>query len=409
MPSATGPSRAVFLFWLSLGQLVSWGSTLYLFGLLVGPVEQALQVSRGESSLAFGLAMITEGLMAYPVGRWIDQGHGRRVMTGGSILAGLCLLAMSQAQSLIGFYAAWLVLGAAWACILYTPVFSIVTRRFPQDFRRAIIVLTFLGGLASTVFIPLIAALMAWLGWSATVMIMAALHLGLCAPMHWLLLRHEPPGRHASPAPGGQPAPPSPPLTASQRAVMILIGLFTALGMAMASAIAAHLVPLLRERHMAEFWVIWIPAAIGAIQVFGRALLMWGDGRFDPHRVNHFIVWLSPLSMLVLILAGASTPLLLGFACLWGIANGCQTIVKGTAVAQYVSRDNVAALNGALGIPTAIARMLTPWAIGLIWSPQIGYDHAVWLLLGLSCASALSFGLAQRLSLRQAGSTLHSR
>ena len=58
-------------------------------------------------------------------------------------------------SSLAGFYAVWIGLGAGLAATLYTPVFAVVTRRFPDDFRRAIITLTFLGGLASTVFIPL--------------------------------------------------------------------------------------------------------------------------------------------------------------------------------------------------------------------------------------------------------------
>jgi hypothetical protein len=35
--------------WLSLAQLVSWGSTFYLFALLMAPVEQALGLSRAES------------------------------------------------------------------------------------------------------------------------------------------------------------------------------------------------------------------------------------------------------------------------------------------------------------------------------------------------------------------------
>jgi hypothetical protein len=34
---------------------------------------------------------VAEGLMAYPVGRWIDQGRERMVMTIGSILVGIFL------------------------------------------------------------------------------------------------------------------------------------------------------------------------------------------------------------------------------------------------------------------------------------------------------------------------------
>ena len=397
------PKLAVraFLFWVSLAQLISWGSTLYLFGLSVAPIESILHISRGQTSLAFGLAMLVEGLLAYPVGRLIDSGHGRVVMTGGSLFCVLSLLGLSQVSNLAQFYLAWICLGAGMSCVLYTPIFSITTRRFPQDFRRAIIVITFLGGLASTAFIPLMSWLMSLWSWSTMVIVMAGFHLLVCAPIHWVFLKGEP-ARQASRATLDSAALSTKQhrdIASQQRKVMILIGLFTALGMAMASSLAAHLIPMLRERGMSDFWVVWIPAAVGAIQVLGRMGILWSDGKFSTHKVNAAIVWLSPVGMLLLILAGSNTLLLLAFACVWGVANGCQTIVKGTAVAQYVSQENVAALNGSLGLPTALLRTLLPWGIGLLWSPSNGYTSATWVLLALGIAAAISFILAQQNSL----------
>src|SRR5512134_3859199 len=78
--------------WLSLAQLITWGSVFYTFSLLMEPVEQELGLTRAQSSLAFSLALLAEGALAYPIGRWIDQGHERAVMTGGSLLVGMCLL-----------------------------------------------------------------------------------------------------------------------------------------------------------------------------------------------------------------------------------------------------------------------------------------------------------------------------
>ena len=153
------------VFCLSLAQLVTWGSVFYGFALLMEPVEQELGLTRAESSLAFSLALLAEGLLAYPIGRWIDRGHERVVMTCGSLLVFVCLVSHSFISSALGFYLVWLALGAALAATLYTPAFAVVTRRFPGDFRRAIITLTFLGGLASTVFIPLTAWLIADFGW----------------------------------------------------------------------------------------------------------------------------------------------------------------------------------------------------------------------------------------------------
>jgi cyanate permease len=74
------------------------------------------------------------------------------------------------------------------------------------------------------------------------------------------------------------------------------------------------------------------------------------------------------------------------------------TIVKGTAVAQYVSRQHVGALNGALGVPTALARASTPWLMGLLWSPQGGYTTALWGLVVISLAATLALWAAQRVA-----------
>ena len=383
--------------WLSVAQLVSWGSTFYLFALLMTPVEQALGLSRAESSLAFSLALLVEGLLAYSVGRWIDQGHERAVMSGGSLLAALSLAALSLVSGRVGFYLAWAGLGAAMAAMLYQPVFAVVTRRYPNDFRRAIITMTCLGGLASTVFIPLIAWLMATWGWRTAVLVLAALHLLVCLPVHWQALRHAPQARR-SPA-AGQPAATS--LTRHLRSpTFALVGLFLVLMMAVTVALPAHMVNLLREHGMSEAWAIAVPASIGVIQVAGRLLMYFFEHHLDVHRANRLILTLLPLALLALLAAPLvnvwQRGLMLLFVLLWGMGNGMLTIVKGTAMALYVSREHVASLNGALGVPQALARAAAPLLLGLLWTPVAGYTSGIWLLLAISLLALGAFILAQR-------------
>ena len=383
--------------WLSVAQLVSWGSTFYLFALLMTPVEQALGLSRAESSLAFSLALLVEGLLAYSVGRWIDQGHERAVMSGGSLLAALSLAALSLVSGRVGFYLAWAGLGAAMAAMLYQPVFAVVTRRYPNDFRRAIITMTFLGGLASTVFIPLIAWLMANWGWRTAVLVLAALHLLVCLPVHWQALRHAPQSRR--PPAAGQPAATS--LTRHLRSpTFALVGLFLVLMMAVTVALPAHMVNLLREHGMSEAWAIAVPASIGVIQVAGRLLMYFFEHHLDVHRANRLILTLLPLALLALLAAPLvnvwQRGLMLLFVLLWGMGNGMLTIVKGTAMALYVSREHVASLNGALGVPQALARAAAPLLLGLLWTPVAGYTSGIWLLLAISLLALGAFIFAQR-------------
>lgn len=391
--------------WLSLAQLISWGSIFYTFALIMEPVERELGLSRVQASLAFSIALLAEGLLAYPVGRCIDRGNERHVMTAGSLLAAVCLAALGAVQSQWGFYLAWAGLGAAMSAVLYSPVFAVVTRRFPTDFRRAIITMTFLGGLASTVFIPLTAWLISAYGWRLAMQSLAVLHLLVCAPLHLLVLRGAPAKRSAM---VGQ-------LHAEQglsqlvrSAPFLLVGGFLILMTSVTSALPAHMISLLRENGLSEAWVIAIPASIGAFQVLGRLLLYFFESRFDLHLANRLIPGLIPLGLAALLVAPwlgvDQTGVVVLFVVLFGIGNGMLTIVKGTAMAQYVSREHVATLNGVLGMPLSLARAAAPLFMGWMWTREVGYGPGLWVLLITACVGVVALYRAQQHPVPQEGS-----
>jgi hypothetical protein len=177
--------------------------------------------------------------------------------------------------------------------------------------------------------------------------------------------------------------------------------------MAVTVALPAHMVSLLRENGLSEAWVIAIPASMGVIQVLGRLLMYFFEHHFDMHLANRLIPSLIPVGLVALLLvplaplAGAvHTVLLVGFVLLYGMGNGMLTIVKGTAIAQYVSREHMPRLSGALGLPQALARAASPWLLGVMWTPQVGYTYGLWLLLGLSAGGVSALVLAQRLAKR---------
>lgn len=399
-----------FSVWLSLPQLITWGSVFYTFSLLMTPLEAELGMDRAESSLAFSLALLAEGLMAYRVGRWIDAGHERLVMTLGSVWVGLGLLGHSGVDSVAGFYAAWIWLGLGMAATLYNPAFAVVTRRFAQDFRRAIITLTFLGGLASTVFIPLFAWWMELWGWRQALWALAALQLLVCAPLHgWLLqdaprphTRHTQLANTPDTAHAPSPSPATPVREHLRHAPFWLLALFMVLTMSVTSALPAHMIALLQESGLSPAWVLAIPAAIGVIQVLGRLLLFVFERHWDVHAANRWIPTLIPAGVLVLLVGGLHPLAALVFVLLYGLGNGMNTIVKGTAMAQYVSQAHVGQLNGLLGLPIALARAAAPLILGLLWSAEHGYTLALWWLLTASLLGTAALWAAQRHAHRSA-------
>ena len=388
-------SLGPFAVWLSWAQLITWGSVFYTFSLLMGPVERELGLSRAESSLAFSLALLADGLMAYPVGRWIDQGHERRVMAWGSAWVGACLLAHSFIDSLSGFYLVWIGLGLGMSATLYAPVFAVVTRRFPNDFRRAIIIMTFLGGLASTVFIPLSSWLIQALGWRQALWVLALFQWLICLPLHAWFLK----GAHQKLGSANAPALPhhdsseikNPAIGVHlKRAPFWLLAGFMFMTAVVSSALPAHMVSLLEEAHMSPAWVIAIPASIGVIQVLGRFLLFIFEKHLDVHAANKWIPCLVPLGLVFLVAGGLAPWAALLFVIFYGLGNRLNIIVKATAMAQHASREHVGQLNGLLGLPLAMGRAVAPWALGLMWTTEDGYAIGLrWLLvvglIGVGC------------------------
>ena len=386
------PDLGPFAVWLSWAQLITWGSVFYTFSLLMGPVERELGLSRADASLGFSLALLADGLMAYPIGRWIDRGDERRVMTWGSAWVGLCLLAHSFIDSLMGFYAVWLGLGLGMSATLYAPVFAVVTRRFPNDFRRAIIIMTFLGGLASTVFIPLTSWLIQIFGWRHALWVLALFQWLICLPLHAWLLQGAAKKKVAEAAtPEQELAKPVVSIRVHlMRPPVWLLAGFMFMTAIVSSALPAHMVSLLEEAHMSPAWVIAIPASIGAIQVLGRFLLFMFEKHLDVHAANKWIPCLVPLGLVFLVAGGLAPWAALLFVTFYGLGNGLNTIVKGTAMAQYVSRDHVGQLNGVLGLPLAMGRAVAPWGLGLMWTPEEGYTQGLRYLLligviGVAC------------------------
>lgn len=387
---------------LSLPQLVGWGSLYYAYALLIGPMEEELALGKLELAGAFSLALLVEGLVAYPVGRFIDRGHARWVMTSGSLLAAFGLWLLAQVHSGWQLYGAWALLGCAMAMVLYTAAFAVVTHRFPQNFRRAIITLSLLGGLASTVFIPLVAWMVQHIGWRQALEAMALLQLLLSMPLHATLLR----------APCAHMRQAAPRRSATERYAAELAQLlrsrsywlvctFVVLMTTVSAALPIHMVGMLRSFSLEESWAVLVPASMGVFQVAARLLLYVSEKRLDVQRANTLIPALIPLGLLLLLLGSVAPPAFavgfaLAFVALFGMGNGMLTIVKGSAMAEYVSPIHVASLNGALGIPLALARASAPLALAAMWSLAWGYTLGLLVLLLLSLAGVAALRLAQR-------------
>ena len=103
------------------------------------------------------------------------------------------VVAWSQVDGLLAFYAVWAAIGLAMATVLYEPAFIVLAKQFTAapERRRAMTALTLVAALASFIFLPLSQALIDAYGWRDALLVLAVilavvtvpLHASCCAPL----------------------------------------------------------------------------------------------------------------------------------------------------------------------------------------------------------------------------------
>ena len=400
--SAPADSQDRLVTWaLALAQLVSWGSVYYSFSLLVVPMEQTMGWSRTATNAALSVGLLVSGFAAYPIGRWIDHGLGRRVMVVGSVIAAAMLLLWADAQSLTALFVAWIGLGIAMAATFYDPVFAVVTHRYPRSFRTKITLITLVAGFASTVFIPLTQLLVGSVGWRTSLVVLAAANLIISLPIHVMAIRSSRSDWGSRPDSGKVK------LTndaATRRALRTptfwaLAVCFTAY-YATFAALTFHLVPLMVERGVSNAVLVTTMALIGPAQVAARAVWFTFGRTVHVSTVGIIVVTLFPLSTVILISAGHSAALLWLFALCYGAANGMMTILRGTIVQDLMWTEGYGAVSGMLSFPSNVAKGIAPIAAASVWSSTHGYVAVEWTVFLVSILSAIAFFVAVRVSRR---------
>ena len=385
-------SRHLFIGGLGIGQICSWGSLYYSFPQIAEAMRADLGFTKPELYGAASLGLALAGLASYPVGAAIDRGHGRTIMAGGSILAGLLLLAWSQVSDLILFYPIFAGVGLLQAATLYPPAFAVVARRFgPGNARPGITALTLWGGFASTVFVPLIESLLDLYGWRGALMMLGGVNLVLCAGLYGAVI--DPRADAQTETLRGPAAPGA---GASAVWTMLRLPTFWALAVAFTafagafSAFTFHLYPMLLERGFDALTVVSAIAVIGPAQVAGRIIIWAFAPRASVRRIGAIIVTFFPLAIVAFGLIPESLALLAVVAAVYGGANGIMTIVQGMAVPEMLTRHAYGAINGVLTAPALVAKAVAPALAALLWSASASYDAVLLAIVAgaaLMCAS----------------------
>jgi len=111
---------------LAVTQTVGYGVLSYAFTVLLTPIAADLHTTTAAVTGAFTTSVVTSAAAAIPVGRWLDRHGGRSLMTAGSVLGLVAVLAWSQVRHVWQLYPVFVLIGVAAAASLYEAAFPVI-------------------------------------------------------------------------------------------------------------------------------------------------------------------------------------------------------------------------------------------------------------------------------------------
>ncbi|MFD5177598.1 MFS transporter [Nocardia sp. NPDC058379] len=385
----TGPAspgaglRRRVLITLCLTEITSWGILYYAFPVLSVSISADTGWSLPMLTAAFSLGQLAAAVTGIPVGRVLDRVGPRAVMSAGSILAVPALVVVALAPNPLVFFLGWLAAGVAMGAVLYPPAFAALTRWFGADHVKALMILTLAGGLASTVFAPLTAALVQRTDWRATYLALTVVLVVVTVPGHLFGLAGPWP---AAPPPATQHDDDHRAIARSPAFLALVVSL--SLGAFAAFAGVFNLVPLLIERGFSPSLAALTLGLGGAGQVLGRLGYLPLMTRTTPGArivgafattalATALLGWVTTVFALVAVSIGA------------GVIRGIMTLVQATAITDRWGATHYGRLNGLLSAPVVIVMATAPFAGTALMSWTGTWSRTYLVLAAIAAVAAV--------------------
>ncbi|MGW1346322.1 MFS transporter [Kribbella sp. NPDC002412] len=374
---------------LAVTTTVGYGVLTYAFSVLLGPMSRELGISTTTAVGASTVAVLVTGLMSIPVGRWLDARGGRALMTGGSVLAAVAVLGWSQVQNAVQLYGVFVGIGIASAMVLYPPAFAVVVAvARPESRTNAILTITLVGGLASSIFIPLTGQLADAHGWRGTLQILAAVLAATTIPLHALVVRRTTPQPER-----GQPR--APRHAIRDPGFWVLAGSFVVHSAALA-VISVHLVLYLISLGHRPATAATLAGLLGLLSVTGRLVASVSARWLPMATITALVLTVQGVAISLLPVAGKEIAGAVVCLTLFGLGLGVSSIATPAILLDRYGADGFGTISGILTTPVTIAKAVGPLA-GAALAEAFGYRPLILTVAAACLTAAAGLAVTQRM------------
>ena len=386
---AANPWRWSWIITLSTGVMIAFGSMFYAMSVLLTDDAAGGRFSTSALSLGYGGSILIGGGLAYWIGQDADRRGVRNLIIAGFGFGAAGLLAYGRATEPWQVVAAsWFLLGPAAGMTFYEPAFIAVDQWFGTGHRaRALAALTVIGGLAGPIFLPTTEALIGWLGWRETTLVLAGL-MAATGALASLLLPHHRPAPSAAPLADGGPRR----LRTDRRFVLFTLAMVLSFGAF--QSVFFHRIAAFEEAGFAVATVTLWAAVSGLLSFPGR-----GAGPYVAERLGG-----AGLYAVASLVAAAAVGFMLGAGSwrmpahfgIFGLTFGAMLPIRAVIMSQWYSGPGYGKVLGAQWSLTAIGGAVLPALVGVVHDAAGDYELALWMVIGVFIASALAAAAAGR-------------
>ncbi len=388
---------------LAITLTVSYGILYYGFGVFTKAIEAEFSWSRVQTSGAFSLALLISGLVAFSVGGLVDKHGARWLMTAGSVLASVVVFAWSYITNLRDFYLVQAGIGLAMSTILYPVGFTVIAVWFRFKRPKAMLIVTFVAGLASTIFIPFETYLLEIMDWRSALRVLALVLAVTTIPLHALILKRRPEDIGKLPdgleiAIKNSDFEVEKSISTKEAFKMPSFWWFSlafALSALTVNAIASHLVPLLTERNYSTAIVAAAAGSVGIMQLAGRIVFTPLNGRISLRKISAITFATHSIALLILAFFISNSGLWL-FVIFYGIGNGATTLARAALIADTYGAANYGEISGAMAIFIALTQAIAPIGAGFLHDYTGNYQAVIFTLATASAIAVIAVYKAQK-------------
>lgn len=400
--------RAWFVAAVTFVTIIGAAAFASLPGLLIEPLHEEFDWSRGTIGFAVSVNLALYGLTAPFAAALMDRFGIRRVVAVALTIisvGSLLTVWMTAAWQLVLFWGVLVGLGSGSMALAFA---ATVTNRWFVA-RRGLVtgILTAAGASGQLVFLPLLSWLVEDHGWrpAAVTVSLAALAV---VPFVWLLLRDHPADTGLAPYGGEYAEKPAPVTGAARRAVTVLLkaartgpfwllaGTFAICGASTNGLVKTHFVPAAHDHGMPVTAAAGLLAVIGVFDVVGTIASGWFTDRFEARRLLAVYYALRGISLLFLPLLLAPTvhPPMLFFIVFYGL-DWVATVPPTIALCREHYGEDSAIVFGWVLASHQVGAAVVAFAGGVARDVFGRYD-LVWYASGALCAAAALMALVIR-------------